>query len=144
MLKVLNPVMRTMLRSRLGRKMNSLMVLGFTGRKTGHRYDIPVMAHRTRGELFVLTGAPWRHNFDEGRDVEVTLEGEKTPMHAVPLTEPREIAAVYTRRINELGIKDAQRQIGIKINVPRLPTDEEITDAVSRQHLTAIRLDPRP
>jgi len=46
------------------------MVLRFFGRKTGRRYDIPVVAHRLDGELYALTDAPWRNNFRGGTDAE--------------------------------------------------------------------------
>ena len=51
------------------------MVLRFFGRRTGRRYDIPVVAHRLDGDLYALTDAPWRNNFRDGVDVEVTLDG---------------------------------------------------------------------
>lgn len=143
-LKVLNPVLRALLRTPLGRRMGTLLVLGFTGRKTGRRYEIPLTAHRMRDGLYVLTGAPWRHNFDGGRDVEVTVEGCTAPMRAVSLADSGQIADVYARRIAELGVKNAQRQMGIRINVPRTPTGEEVAEVVSREHLAAIRLEPRP
>ena len=43
------------------------MVLRFFGRKTGHRYDIPIVAHWLDSELYALTDAPWRHNFRGAR-----------------------------------------------------------------------------
>ena len=63
------------------------MVLRFFGRKTGRRYDIPVVAHRLDGELYALTDTPWRHNFRDGTDVEVTLDGHVTRMHGQLLDE---------------------------------------------------------
>jgi len=44
------------------------MVLRFFGRKTGRRYDIPVVAHRLDGELYALTDAAWRTNFPGGAE----------------------------------------------------------------------------
>lgn len=47
MLRVSNPVVQLLLRSSAGGPMRKqFMVLRFTGRKTGRRYDIPVVAHR--------------------------------------------------------------------------------------------------
>ncbi len=46
MLRVTNPVVRLLLRSPVSGPMRrQFMVLRFTGRKTGRRYDIPVVAH---------------------------------------------------------------------------------------------------
>ena len=59
MMRVSNPVMRGLLRSPVGGPMRrQFMVLRFFGRKTGRRYDIPVVAHRLDGELYALTDAP--------------------------------------------------------------------------------------
>jgi len=58
MLRVTNPVVRLLLRSPVGGPMRrQFMVLRFTGRKTGRRYDIPVVAHRLGDELCALTDA---------------------------------------------------------------------------------------
>ena len=67
MMRVTNPVMRGLLRSPAGGPMRrQFMVLRFFGRKTGRRYDIPVVAHRLDGQLYALTDAPWRNNFRDG------------------------------------------------------------------------------
>ena len=74
MMRVTNPVMRALLRSPAGGPMRrQFMVLRFSGRKTGRRYDIPVVAHRLDGELYALTDAPWRNNFRDGADVDPHL-----------------------------------------------------------------------
>ena len=59
MMRVSNPIMRSLLRSPAGGPMRrQFMVLRFFGRKTGRRYDIPVVAYRLDGELYALTDAP--------------------------------------------------------------------------------------
>ena len=69
MVYVGNPVMRGLLRSPAGGPMRrQFMVLRFFGRKTGRRYDVPVVAHRLGDELYSLTDARWRNNFRGGAD----------------------------------------------------------------------------
>ena len=144
MLKVINPLIRLLLRSPLGRRMNAqMLVLTFTGRKSGRRFELPLTAHRSGGELYVLTGARWQHNFHGGRDADVRLDGHVTPVRGVLVEDPQQVAEVYARRIAELGIKQASRQIGIKVNVPQPPTAEQILGLVPVQHLAAIRLGAR-
>ena len=58
LVRVTNPVLRLLLRSPLGGPMRNFMVLRFFGRKTGRRYDVPVVAHRLGDELYSLTDAP--------------------------------------------------------------------------------------
>ncbi len=90
MMRVSNPVVRGLLRSPAGGPMRrQFMVLRFFGRKTGRRYDVPVVAHRLDGELYALTDARWRNNCRGGADVEVTLDGHVTRMRGSCLTTRR-------------------------------------------------------
>ena len=43
-----------------------MMVVSFTGRKTGRRYSIPVSAHQIDNALYAMTAASWKHNFRDG------------------------------------------------------------------------------
>lgn len=45
------------------------MVLSFTGRKTGRPYSIPLSAHLIDGQLYALTGNPWKQNFRDSGPV---------------------------------------------------------------------------
>jgi len=116
------------------------MVLRFFGRKTGRRYDIPVVAHRLDGELYALTDAPWRNNFRGGTDVEVTLDGHVTRMRGQLLDDPAAVAPLYAGAIDHFGVKRAQRMLGLKIHTPATPATEALAEAVRRYHLSAIRL----
>lgn len=141
MLRVSNPVVRLLLRTPAGGPMRKqFMVLAFTGRKTGRRYDIPVVAHRLGGELYSLTDARWRHNFRGGADVAVTLDGHATRMRGQLLEDPETVAPIYARSIEQFGVRRAQRMLGIKIHTPGPPSAEALAEAARRYHLSAIRL----
>ena len=141
MMRVGNPVMRGLLRSPAGGPMRKqFMVLRFFGRKTGRRYDIPVVAHRLDGELYALTDAPWRNNFHGGADVEVTLDGHVTRMRGLLLDDPEAVAPLYARAIDRVGVKRAQRMLGLKIHTAGTPATEALAEAARRYHLSAIRL----
>jgi hypothetical protein len=141
MMRVGNPVMRGLLRSPAGGPMRrQFMVLRFFGRKTGRRYDIPVVAHRLDGELYALTDAPWRNNFRGGTDAEVTLDGHVTRMRGQLLDDPEAVAPLYARAIDHFGVKRAQRMLGLKIHTPGTPATEALAEAARRYHLSAIRL----
>lgn len=142
--RVLNRVLLFALPTPLGVPMRkAVLVLRFTGRRTGRRYDVPVTAHRGDDSLMVLTSAPWRVNFRGGRDVDVTYDGRTTPMRGVLVEYARTVAETYLRQIEELGLRQAQRQLGIKITVARVPTLDELVAAVEREHLSVIWLKPR-
>jgi hypothetical protein len=147
-IRLVNPIARFLLRSPLGGPLRRrYMLLEFTGRRSGRRYAVPVTVHRAGGppagepyELYVLTGAAWRHNFRGGADVAVTLDGRTTPMRGELVDDPETVAPVYARRIAEYGRRVAQIEIAIKINVPRAPTVEELTEAAGRFGLSMIEL----
>ena len=140
-MRVSNPLLRGLLRTPAGGPMRrQFMVLRFFGRKTGRRYDIPVVAHRLDSELYALTGAPWRHNFRGGADVEVTLDGHVTRMRGELLDDPQTVAPLYARAIDHFGVKRAPRMLGLKIHTPATPAAEALTEAAKRYHLSAIRL----
>jgi hypothetical protein len=145
MMRVANPVMLGLLRSPVGGRMRKqFMVLRFFGRRTGRRYDIPVVAHRLDGDLYALTDAPWRNNFRGGTDVEVTLDGRVTRMRGQLLDDPETVAPLYARAINRFGVKRAQRMLGLKIRTPETPATEALAEAARRYHLCAIRLTVGP
>ncbi|WP_236796897.1 hypothetical protein [Amycolatopsis sp. GM8] len=141
--RVLSSIVVAAMRTPLKSVLKEFMVLRFTGRKTGRRYEVPVTAHRGDGTLMAQTGAPWRVNFRGGRDVDVTVDGRTTPMRGVLVEHTQTVAETYQRWIEEIGIGRAPRQLGLKVTVPRVPTVEELTDAVEREHLAIIWLKPR-
>ena len=54
-LRVVNPALRFLLRTPLaGPAGKTMMVLNFTGRKSGRRYSVPVSAHQIGGDLYAL------------------------------------------------------------------------------------------
>ena len=144
MMRVSNPLVRGLLRSPAGGPMRKqFMVLRFFGRKSGRRYDVPVVAHRLGGELYALTDATWRHNFRGGADVEVTLDGHVTRMRGELLDDAETVAPLYARAIDHFGVKRAQRMLGLKIHTAETPATEALTEAARRYHLSAIRLTVR-
>jgi hypothetical protein len=141
MLRVSNPIMRGLLRSPAGGPLRKqYMVLRFFGRKTGRRYDIPVVAHQLDGGLYALTDAPWRYNFHDGADVEVTLDGHVTRMRGQLVDDPAAVAPLYARAIDQLGPKRAPRMVGLKWPAPGTPETEALAEAARRYHLSAIQL----
>jgi hypothetical protein len=52
---------------------------------------------------------------------------------------PRAAGSVYSRAIDHLGMKRAQRMLGIRIHTPEAPPAEALTEAARRYHLSAIQ-----
>ena len=67
LLRAVNPAVRFLLGTPLGGSLRrQMMVLNFTGRKSGRRYSIPVSAHRIDNNLYALASAGWKANFRDG------------------------------------------------------------------------------
>jgi len=86
LLRAVNPLIRWLLdRGRLG---NQLLVLHYTGRRTGRRFDVPAGYHVIDGVVSVLTNSSWRHNFTGGKEIDVTLRGRRQGARAVLVDDP--------------------------------------------------------
>lgn len=138
-----NAVMRPLLRSRTGVRMHELALLSFTGRRTGHRYTIPVGYHELDGDGIVLTASGWRANLRGGADVDVTHDGVTRAMRAELIEDPDEVARIYGALLRQVGSKRAATKVGLKVLVDRMPTDDEIRQAIVEGRRAVVRLNPR-
>jgi hypothetical protein len=141
LLRIVNPLLSALLRTPLaGPAGKQLMVLSFTGRKTGRRFTLPVSAHLIDNDLYALTGAAWKQNFRGGAPAQVVYDGKTTAMHGELIRDRAVVSDLYLRCTQSYGVKRAQRMIGVKFRDQRIPTPEEFGEAVDRMHLAAIRL----
>jgi hypothetical protein len=144
LVRVVNPVMRRLLASRAHKVMSGqLLVLHYQGWRTGERYDAPVGYRTCDGALEVLTNSGWRANFRGGSDSEVTHRGQRRRAQAVTIVDPHTVAATYAKLIDDLGVRQAQRRLGIRITGDRPPTTEELADDVQRLGMSIVRLQLR-
>ncbi len=142
-LRAVNPAIKFLLRTPLaGAARKQLMVLSFTGRKTGKQYSIPVSAHRTDNQLYALAGAGWTRNFRNGAAAEVLLDGKTTAMRGEVIDDPAVVAELAHRVAETYGVKRAQRMMGLKFREQRIPTVDEFKEAAEREHLVAVKLAP--
>jgi hypothetical protein len=143
MLRVVNPLLRSALRAPvLGGGLKAMMVLSFTGRKSGRRYSVPVSAHVVDNDLYAMTGAAWRLNFRGCATADVLRGGKTTTMRGELIEEPAKVADLAHRSAESYGVKTAQRMMGLKFRDQRIPTVEEFTEAAQANHLGAIRFSP--
>lgn len=150
-LLVINTILRTLLRTtvmgnyvvaipRHRAARNELMVVSFTGRKTGRHYSLPLTAHRIDNELYALTAAGWKRNFRDSATAEVLLNGKTTTMRGDLIEDRSVVADLYRRCAESYGVKRAQQRMGLKFRDGRMPTLEEFTEAADRSGLAAVRL----
>lgn len=145
MTRVGNPILTWVLsgQRRARKPGQSLLLIHVTGRRTGRVYSTPVAYHHEPdGRLLVLTSSGWRVNLRGGpTPVEVTLRGVRGEAMATLEEGPQVVATTYERLIHEIGLGQASRRLGIRINIERAPTRDELADAARREHLSVIHLD---
>ncbi|OBG62986.1 MULTISPECIES: hypothetical protein [unclassified Mycobacterium] len=143
LMRIVNPMMGFLLRTPLaGPARKQLMVLSFTGRKTGRPFSIPLSAHVIDGQLYALTGAPWKQNFRDGAPAQVVYDGKTTAMRGELIRDRATVSDLFLRCAESYGVQRAQRMIGLKFRDHRIPTRDEFAEAVDRMHLGAVRLIP--
>lgn len=135
LMRLVNPVMRVAIRSRLGRRMEPLAVLRFVGRRSGKRRDIPVGVHEVDGVACVFTDRPWRLNFRNGADVTVFRAGRVRAGRAELIDDPDQVGPALARAVEHVGA----RKLGLAVAKDHHPTAEEFA-AVGRS-LIEIRFD---
>ncbi len=141
--RAINPLLRFLLRTPvIGSARKAMMVLSFTGRKSGQRYSIPVSAHVIDHDLYALTDAAWRLNFRGGASAEVLHDGKTTTMHGELIEDPSTVAVLSRRCAEAYGVKGAQRMMGLKFRDQRMPIVAEFAEAAKANHVGAIRLTP--
>lgn len=140
LLRAVNPLVRRLLGTSLaGAARKQLMVLRFTGRKSGRQYAVPVSAHQIDGDLYALAGAAWTNNFKGGAPAEVLHDGTETTMRGELVKDPATVADLYHRCALSYGASRAQRMMGLKFRGPGIPTLEQFRAAVDANGLVAIR-----
>ena len=143
MLRVVNPIMRLLVRTPFaGAARKQFMVLNVRGRKTGRQYAIPLTAHVIDNALYAMTDAAWKNNFRGGATAEVLLDGQTTTMRGELVADRAAVADLFHRCAESYGVKRAQRMMGLTFRGQRIPTLEEFTEAIDREHLVAIKLTP--
>ncbi|OSC42530.1 hypothetical protein [Mycobacterium decipiens] len=141
LLRLVNPLLGALLRTPLAGPLHTqLMVLNFTGRKTGRQYSIPLSAHVIDNDLYALTGAGWKHNFRGGGAAQVVYDGKTTAMRGELIRDRAVVSDLCLRCAQSYGVKRAQTMMGLKFRDQRIPTLEEFTEAVDRLQLAAVRL----
>jgi hypothetical protein len=135
---LLRQLFRTPLKHALGRQ---LMMLRFTGRKSGRLYNFPVGRMTIDSRLAATSRRPWVVNFRGGARCELILDGQRTAAVGTLLEDEAETARIFGSLIEGFGRENAVRRLGLRVTVDRAPTQEELLDAVRRIRLALVFFD---
>jgi hypothetical protein len=143
LLRIVNPIMKLLLHTPFaGGARNQLMVVDFTGRKSGHHYSIPLSAHVIDGVLYAMTGKTWKNNFRDGAAAQVLHDGKRTTMRGELITDKAHVADLYSHCAESYGVKRAERAMGLGFRDHQMPTRDQFAEAVEQLNLRSIRFTP--
>jgi deazaflavin-dependent oxidoreductase (nitroreductase family) len=121
--RVVNPVLRAVLRSPLHRMLSgSVLLLEYIGRRSGRRYTLPVMYVSAPDHLVVAAGDPssktwWRNFTFDPQPVSITLHGRRSDCSARSLTagtdERAEAVQAYQQRFPRVTLDPASPVIAL-------------------------------
>lgn len=141
MVDTVNPVVRTLAASPAHHLVDrTVLVLHVVGRRTGHRYDIPVTYVDLGSELHIVTQHRWRRNLAGGVDLDVTVHGRQQRFHADLDEHPAAVAGLLAAVIDRLGWRTARHRLGLRTSDSQAPTIEELTELARTDDLAVITL----
>ena len=112
-MRILNPILRLLLHTPLGRAIKPVALLEFRGRRTGRRLRVPVLWHSVDHRAYVFSPAAWPHNFANGHDATITHLGRPRSMRGTLVRDPELVADAF----NELLANGTKSQ-HTGLNIP--------------------------
>jgi hypothetical protein len=128
--KVMNPIMKGVLRSPLHPLLSgTLMLVTYKGRKTGKRYTIPIGYFAWgEGELMSFSSARWWTNLRGGTPVTLLLKGHRVEAVPTVIEEREAVIDTLEEFIKRLGPR-AARRLPIGLPRDRKPTQDDLRTA---------------
>ncbi|MDZ7702479.1 MAG: nitroreductase/quinone reductase family protein [Halobacteriales archaeon] len=139
---VINPLMRALLRSPLhGLVSDSLLLITFTGRKSGQEYTTPVGYDEVDGTLYVTSQIDrvWWKNLRGGADVSVRLQGEERAGHASVIEDDEQVADYVLGYLERHGIGAAGR-LALSFRDDEVPDRETLASCLEDVAVIEIEL----
>ncbi len=141
-LRAANVLTRPLLASRLGRRMQGVMLLEVRGRRTGRRIRVPVNVHNVDGVVMAFTDAAWRHNFTGGAEVRVTCLGRVHDTRGTLIAmSPQEMGWAVRKSLDAGG---SAKRMGIRSVAGHDPTAQELAELGPALGTSVIKLDLTP
>ena len=140
MRSVINPAMIRLLRSSLHRTMSgNILLITFTGRKTGRLFTTPLSYMQEGDTVYCLTDGRWAENLVDGAAVTLRLRGEDVHGAATAyLREPARVAAVMMRFFERVP-RDA-KFYGVRLESSGKPDPGDVQRAASGILLIEVKL----
>jgi hypothetical protein len=119
---------------------NRVMLLSFTGRRSGKRYSTPVAYTREGNVVVVVTFSPWWKNFVEPAPVEMRIRGKSIRGQAVFVKDPVRLKQILGILITGNG-KEMMQRMGTWVEGLDSLSPEAVQQASSKGFFIEIRID---
>lgn len=139
---VINPLMKALLRSPLhGIVSDSLLLITFTGRKSGRTYTTPVGYEELDGTLYITsqTDRVWWKNLRGGAEVSVRLRGDRRVGHAEVIEDNEAVADHVLGFIDRNGV-DSVGRLALSFEGDEVPDRETLAAGLDEVAVIEIEL----
>jgi deazaflavin-dependent oxidoreductase (nitroreductase family) len=135
-----NSAMKFVLRSPMhGMVSKSILLITFTGRKSGKTYTTPVSYSQSDDQVTIFTHADWWKNLRSGASVTLRIQGRELQGLAEPVAEDKPaVAAALMAHLRKVP-SDA-RYYGVTFDDHRNPSAGEVEKAAQTAVMIRIRL----
>jgi deazaflavin-dependent oxidoreductase (nitroreductase family) len=135
-----NQAMKFVLRSPVhGMVSNTILLISFTGRKSGKVYTTPVSYSQSDDQVYIFTHATWWKNLRNGTPVTLHLKGRDFQGLPEPVAEDKHaVAAGLMQHLRKVP-SDA-RYYGVSLDEHKNPRAEEVEKAAQKVVMICVRL----
>lgn len=121
--RISNPLLAFLLRTRAGSRLPELALLDFPGRRSGRRISVVVGWHVVDGNPIVLTPASWRANFTEGAMARICQGGREGERLGTLELDPAAVAEALNA---VLRAGASPRTLGLRVPVGHVITADDV------------------
>jgi deazaflavin-dependent oxidoreductase (nitroreductase family) len=136
-----NPIMKWLIRSPFhGFVSKSMLVIAYTGRKSGKRYETPVNYVREGNDLLITSYRKrnwWRNLLDE-TPVTVWLEGRQVQAHAEAYSDATEVTRYLQSYLDH--VPRQARYFNVALDEQGHPAPEQVSQAAQERVIVRVRL----
>jgi deazaflavin-dependent oxidoreductase (nitroreductase family) len=138
MFHYLNPLMRVLLQLPIKKMQERLLLLYFTGRKSGRQYTVPLSyVADDDGSLLLPGGGSWKLNLDDGKAVRVRLQGKRRTAQPEVIRDRAQIRRLLPTLFR--GNPRAESFVGVPLRPDGTPDQEKLNEALD-EGFTIVRL----
>jgi deazaflavin-dependent oxidoreductase (nitroreductase family) len=128
--RIVNPLMKAALKSPIHPLVSAnIMIITFSGRKSGKRYSTPVSYFQENGAVYCFTHGKWWRNLEGGAKVELRIRGKDYQGHAEAISAHDDLKSECLSKMLKAIPGDA-RFYGVSFDERGEPNVDEVRRAV--------------